>query len=90
MRKEINCPVELSIAKMLDGLNIKYLTEIENEKTLDFYLPDYDIYIECAYFYSDRKIEQLSRAKKVIYVQGLDSAKFLLNILKDISHETMD
>ena len=44
---------------------------------LDFYLPDFDLYIEVKRFHSPRIGEQMSRAENVIAVQGIKSFQFI-------------
>jgi len=44
---------------------------------LDFYLPDFDLYIEVKRFHSPRIGEQMSRHPNVIAIQGIECFKFV-------------
>ena len=79
----MQCPVETVIKKFLVANNIEFIGDDYNEAKLDFYLPAYDIYIEVCQFHTPRKIEQLSRHKNVILIQGIEAAKALVNILSN-------
>lgn len=77
------CPLERMTARALDGAGIRYLTDYEGKALdrLDFYLPDFDLYIEIKGGHSDRIAEQMSRHPSVIAVQGKTSVKFLVKLL---------
>jgi hypothetical protein len=61
-----------------DALNlarIEYIKDGANghhgkTKHLDFYLPEFDVYIEICAYYTARKIEQASRVDNLILLQG--------------------
>lgn len=69
----------------LDARGIRYVFHGEHkgraadelQRGLDFYLPDFGIYIECKDYHSDRIAGQMARAANVIAVQGEDAARFL-------------
>lgn len=85
-QKYITDPIEQIIIDGLVASGIKYYTEYSGKtKNLDFYLPEYDIYIEVKQFHSERINEQMSRANNVICIQGKESAKFICNLLKRIN-----
>lgn len=46
---------------------------------LDFKLPN-GVYIECKQFHSPRIAEQSSRAENIIFVQGIEAAKFMAEL----------
>lgn len=48
---------------------------------LDFYLKDFDLYIEVKRFHSPRIGEQMSRAENVIAIQGIKSLDFLNGLI---------
>lgn len=50
---------------------------------LDFYVPERDVYIEVSAAYTPRKIEQLSRAENVIYIQGEKAVDFICDLIKN-------
>lgn len=70
-------PVEAEVFDYLDGL-------VERpDNGLDFYLPEFDLYVECKRFYTPRIAEQLSRVpeEKVIVVQGKGAFTALVQAL---------
>jgi hypothetical protein len=73
--------LETKIADALTSAGIKFITE-QPPANLDFYLPEFDIYIEVKAFHSDRIAEQMSRVGNVIAVQGVEAAKFLAKIIE--------
>lgn len=75
MCSETSDPVELEVLEMIEG--IEYHTHVNG---IDFYLPDYDLYIECKRFYTPRIAHQLSKVaqQKVVVVQGVDTLKSLI------------
>lgn len=75
----ITDPVERIIAEGLTAKGIRFIHDgygVTTEKHLDFYLPDYDVYIECKQAHSDRSSEQLKRHPNIILIQGLEAARF--------------
>jgi hypothetical protein len=68
-----------------DALNASPLLFVEEEDPralgLDFYLPLLDIHIEVKQFHSHRISEQMSRAKNVIAIQGIDAAKLFSKMI---------
>lgn len=48
---------------------------------LDFYLPDFDLYIEVKRFHSPRIGEQMGRYENVIAIQGMKSFNFITDLL---------
>ncbi len=72
--------VERIIAEGLTAKGIRFIHDgmdgVTTEKHLDFYLPDYDVYIECKQFHSDRSSKQLKRHLNIILIQGLEAARF--------------
>lgn len=65
-------PMEMLVEAALQRAGIKYAPDIGggNDKALDFYLPDLDLYIEVKRFHSPRIAEQMERAENVIAIQG--------------------
>lgn len=78
--------LEKKVAEILDSIQIEYVheSEIKHKPILDFYLPKYDIYIEVKKFYSERAIRQLSGKDNVILIQGIESVKFIQQLLINI------
>jgi hypothetical protein len=66
-------PVEHIIMVALNAAGIRFVRD--NEADLDFYLPDYDTYIEVKQFHSKRILEQMSRVPNVIVIQGRTAAE---------------
>ena len=76
-------PVEKIVAAALDLRGIRYLCDGEGDtKALDFYLPDFDLYIETKRYHTDRVAEQMSRVENVIVVQGMSAAQTFAKLLE--------
>ncbi|MFM5953627.1 MAG: hypothetical protein ACKOPE_04905 [Novosphingobium sp.] len=77
-------PMEKLIADRLDTAGIGYLRENDprNLARLDFYLPDYDLYIGIKRMASDRSGDQLKRADNVALVQGTVAVEWLVKRLE--------
>lgn len=71
------CLLEVDIAKALEAANISFTAP----KRLDFYLPDYDIFIEVKRYHTERSNDQLSTQDNVILVQGMKCVDFLCKLL---------
>lgn len=80
-KKTWSSDLERVIAEALDVAGVKYEMGREPAR-LDFYLPDFDLYIEVKAFHSDRISEQMSRAKSVIAVQGTAAVHWLAARIK--------
>jgi hypothetical protein len=78
----ITDPVEKVIADALDTAGYIYIVGTEH-KALDFYLPDFDIWIECKRFHSPRIDDQLSRRPNIILIQGMEAALAFNAMLND-------
>ena len=78
--------LEKRVALMLEKRNILFEHESEkgttaNEKRLDFYLPEYEVFIEIKRHRSPRTGNQIARVENIILIQGEPSLKFLESIL---------
>ncbi len=78
----ISDPVELEIARALDSIGVKWTNDEVIAKRLDFYLLDYDVYIECKAYHSQRILGQMGRVPNIIVVQGLSAAKCFAAMIK--------
>lgn len=75
--------LEKEIAELLTVKGIKFIHESEDRNLrLDFYLPDFDIYLEIKQYHSDRVNEQLKSEENVIVIQGKKSLEFFKHALK--------
>lgn len=74
-------PMEGTIAGALMLAGIGFEVEGPNTKGLDFYLIDFDVYLECKRFHSNRTDEQLQRDENVIYIQGMKAAEAFASML---------
>lgn len=75
--------LEQSIANALNDAYIDFIHESENpHQGLDFYLPEYDVFLEVKKFHSDRISRQMASRDNVIAVQGVKAVNFLISILK--------
>ena len=50
---------------------------------LDFYLPEFDIYLEIKKYHSERSNSQLSSQDNVILIQGKKSVDFFIKLLRN-------
>lgn len=74
--------LEQEIVEILIDLKIKFVHESQdNGSALDFYLPDFDVYIEVKQFHTDRVLKQLSSKDNVILIQGRKSIAMLTKLL---------
>lgn len=74
-------PMEREIATALQAAGISYRVGYAT-KELDFHLIDFDVWIECKQFHSDRISEQMARHPNVIAIQGLGAAKAFARMLR--------
>jgi hypothetical protein len=75
--------LENSLVKQLISKGISFFREGENkEQRLDFYLPEYDVYIEVKQYHTDRVSQQLASQENVILIQGKKAMKFFIEHLK--------
>lgn len=85
MKKEIRYSdhLERMVGEELRKANINFIHESQGcNVNLDFYLYDYDVYIEIKQFHSDRIAFQIQRVKNVIVLQGINSVKFFIKLLQ--------
>ncbi len=83
--KRTDDPVERQVEHALDraGLSYERNKEIEPGRySIDFYLPDLELWIEVCQFYTPRKIEQLSHIDNVILIQGMGAAVAFTKMLE--------
>jgi myo-inositol-1-phosphate synthase len=73
--------LEKQVADLLIERGVKFLHESQynkgQDRVLDFYLPDFDVYIEVKQFHTERSSGQLSSQDNVILIQGRKSIEFL-------------
>lgn len=70
--------MEDAIERWLLANGIRYRRADDEAATrLDFFLPDFNVYIECKRFHTPRTNDQLKRAPNVIVVQGMECIGFL-------------
>ena len=79
-------PLESHLANTLEELNIKFRRDEPTvHGTIDFYLPDQNVFIEVCQFHTDRKIRQLSCVKDVILIQGANAVDAFIRLLGGIT-----
>jgi len=79
MNKNITNSLELKVANFLSENKISFLHENENKsQKLDFYLPDFDVYIEVKKFFSQRSENQLAEHDNIILLQGKKAVDFFV------------
>lgn len=75
----IDDPVEAIVADALDDAGIDYIHESERNgvyQNVDFYLPGYDIWIECKAFPCGKRVaKQLADKENIILIQGREAAE---------------
>jgi hypothetical protein len=73
----ITDPIERIIADALDSVGIVYSHESDRPGSipLDFYLPAYDLWIECKAYHAERIAGQMAKARDVIAIQGIGAAR---------------
>lgn len=79
--KTINDPVEKEVAKALEAAGIDYLHERDNGRRIDFYLPEFDLLIECKHSYTERTDACLQKNRNIILIQGIDAARTFYKLL---------
>lgn len=63
--------LEETIGNYLTEQGIEFLHESQNKaQGLDFYIPEYDVYIEVKKFHTDRISKQMASQNNVIVLQG--------------------
>ncbi len=73
-------PMESATERVLIDAGIAW-TRDDAKSGLDFYLPDYDVYVEVKRYHTDRIAEQMSRRPNVIAIQGLDALKVFARLV---------
>jgi len=78
-------PMEKLIADALTFAGIPFTREGQKGAvhTLDFHLPESDVYVEVKQFHSDRISDQMARAPNVIAAQGRPAVEFLARLIRD-------
>lgn len=78
-------PMENLIAEALISAGVRFTAEgrklgrpqTPDDITLDFHLPDLDVWIEVKQFHSDRIVRQMAQAPNVIVAQGRPAVEAL-------------
>lgn len=74
--------LEKAVGECLTRKGITFIHESQDpDQDLDFYLPDYDVYIEVKQFHTDRISRQLASRDNVIVIQGRRSIEFLADLV---------
>lgn len=82
MKSKISDFLEKKVSEILISQKIKFIHESEkNGSNLDFYLTDYDVYIEVKQYHTDRVAKQLASKDNVILIQGRKSIAMLTKLL---------
>ncbi len=78
----ISDPIELIVAEGLIAAGIRYERE-ESGHLLDFYLPDFAIYIEVKQFPTERSFSQLAKSEHLntILIQGRHAAHAFVRLI---------
>lgn len=79
----ITDPMEIIIAEALIDAEVPFMHEVPTgRRSIDFYLPIQDVYIEVKRFHSDRLDDQMSSCENIIAVQGMKAALLLAQIIR--------
>ena len=84
MRRINDDPVERIIEDFLIETGVSYIKDQRHpyaDRTLDFYLPTYDLFIEVKQFHTERAVKQLAGLTNVLLVQGIPAARALVKLL---------
>lgn len=69
----------------LAAASIRYVRNVEpngpGRGSIDYYLPDYDLYIEVKQFHSDRIAGQMAQVENIVAIQGIGAAKAFVGML---------
>lgn len=88
MRNGVPCPLETSVESFLRSRNIRFSrpeTDQMDRTNLDFYLPDFNLYIEVKLYHTPRIAEQLSRVpehRNVMVLVGRQSFSQLVRLFE--------
>lgn len=75
--------LEKELAECLELAGIRFIHSSEGgNQRLDFYLPDFDVFIEVKKFHSERSNDQLSSKDNIILIQGRESIDLFCKILR--------
>lgn len=89
--KNTNDPLEMLVAKTLDHLEIRYVCPDSDKgfstlKKLDFFIPDWNLYIECKAWGSARLHKQVEEVNNCIVLIGLAATARFCEMLKQNFH----
>lgn len=75
-------PVEFIVRNALVARGVDFSEEPARQNHgLDFYLPEYETFIECKQFASNRTEGQLLRQSNIILIQGMKAAHSFAELL---------
>ena len=77
-------PIERIVREALEHAGHAYERDKEVEsgsRSIDFYLPETDLWIEVCQFYTPRKIAQLSHLPDVVLIQGRGAAEAFARLI---------
>ena len=75
-------PLEEVVAEALTAAGIRFTREPHNTPPLDFYLPDFGVFVEVKQFHSDRIARQTAAAPNVVVIQGRAAVELFTNLLR--------
>jgi hypothetical protein len=74
-------PLEEQIERWLIANNISFRRADDMKVHLDFFLPEFNVYIEVKRYHTERIKDQIERATDVIVIQGSASLRFLESLV---------
>jgi hypothetical protein len=78
-------PVERLVECALRAAGVAFERDKELEPgrhSIDFYLPDHDLWIEVCQMHTPRKIEQMARVTNCVLIQGMEAARGFSALLR--------
>ena len=75
-------PIEGIVGSALSVRGVRYVCDGDGDtKALDFYLPDFGVYIEVKQFHTERVSEQMTRDPNIIVIQGRAAAEAFASLI---------
>lgn len=82
LHKQVDpCEFLIRNALAIAGYDFQENVKVD-DRQIDFYIPDLDLYIEVKQYHSDRISSQMSKVQNIIAVQGLAACQQFAEILK--------
>lgn len=85
----MKCPVEKRFEELLDARGIKYTRpekDASDKSSVDYFLKDYDLYVEVKQFHTDRVNGQIAKCypKGVMVLVGMAAVNSFMEMMKNV------